>query len=434
MIPVVAIIFAGFGYAMIRRSATQVELAQLPETPTASQDQISGGQGTSPESPLSLRPQRYPDPVPAELVTGPSIELASGESKIIISTIPALADVEVRLDNQTALTDANGVVAFATSDTSDLDDRISSARTEFQQGEDLRATFTRLRRIASNHYSMAFDIHRPLSFSFVGVNGEIVDTERIGSTTLKNSLGGVTPDIDLTEPLWVFSERVVSTQRGPELRDIEWSVESVTVRDTNVVNRAQIRFFPREREHIEIPVLFFSANFKVTDMFFGFPTGDIIELTYPDGDVLFHELDQDGTLELASLPRGDYHVMIDGSGPRIARPVVLSRNQQVELDMLSWLDIALVGFTGLFFMTVPVFLGRRSRWRDERNLGFVQKTVDHETSGRPTSRPEEVGLEGDPNLNPDTLPTPVAEEVWDELLSIIAGPSGSSTPSGRAND
>lgn len=297
------------------------------------------------------------------------------DSEVIVSTIPSLPGVVINFDDQTATTNSDGIATFLSTSNEGIADRIQVSTPEIEQPDILRAKYDRLYRIDNLHYALAFDIQRPVTFSFVGVNGERVDHDRIGATNLKNSLGGLTPEVPLDQPLWVYSERVVSIQGGAEVRAIEWSVESVMVRGVNVVNRAQIRFFPREQSHVEITVLFFSAKFAITDMFFGFPRGEIIELSFPDGEIVRHELDDNGELFLSSLPRGEYSVMIDGSGPRIARPLVLSRNQEVNLDMLTWLDIIVVGLIGLSFLIGPVVLGRwirhsRAEKVDGRNLAI----------------------------------------------------------------
>ncbi len=279
---------------------------------------------------------------------------------IEISTIPPLVGVVVQVDDQTSTTDDDGIARFRTDRRANLQQRITVVTADIDRdAEGYRADYARLYRIDSRNYALAFDLHLPLTFSFSGSNGENIDAETIDALNLKNSLGGVVPDVPLDRPIWVHAQRVVSTQRGPELRDIEWSIESVLVSETNVVNRAQVRFLPSEGSHIAVPLLFFSATFRIADMFFNTPAGSSIELTYPDGMVLTHPLDDDGVLTIDSLPRGEYHAVVIGSGPKISRPVALSRNQDLELELLSWLDIALVVLVVAMFISLPVVAGRR---------------------------------------------------------------------------
>jgi hypothetical protein len=92
------------------------------------------------------------------------------------------------------------------------------------------------------------------------------------------------------------------------------------------------------------------VRFQTKDAFFGFPVGSAIRLRFPTGRVERHELDENGRALLPSLPRSDYEVTVDGPGFSFSRPVRLSRNQEVELEVLSYLDIGLAMFVGLAFV------------------------------------------------------------------------------------
>ncbi len=332
----------------------------------------------------------------------------SDESIFIVSTVPVVPGVTVTLDGKSKVTDSSGVAFFGTKVHTDPTDRIVVVTPDVSPNETEKAHFTRLYRMASNHYALAFDIERPATFSFVGVNGEEVDVDTIESVDLKNSLGGQEEGIPLDRPVWLYSERVVSESGGPQVRDIEWSVESVTVRGVNLVHRAQTRFLPRERSDIKLELLFFSAHFQITDMFFGSARTGTIELTYPDGEVITHQLDADGELFLPSVPRGEYQVLIDSSGPRIARPVVISRNQEVNLDLLTWLDITIVGVAGSLFLVVPLVIGRRLR----------RRTKSREAVAVPFEE-----LAAQLAESSESLDSPVIAIERDDFLSLVLEPS-----------
>jgi hypothetical protein len=90
-------------------------------------------------------------------------------------------------------------------------------------------------------------------------------------------------------------------------------------------------------------LLFYRTEVIVKDAFFGFPIGDAVLVTSPDGRVDRFPLAENGTVNLPSLPRGDYSIVVEGPGPGMARPVAISRNQVLDLKFYSWLDIGLVG-------------------------------------------------------------------------------------------
>jgi hypothetical protein len=133
-------------------------------------------------------------------------------------------------------------------------------------------------------------------------------------------------------------------------KSLRYTVESVRIKGANVVNAGQQRFRPSETPRFPVQVLLYAARFKTRDAFFGFPLGSAVRLTFPDGRVERHELAKNGELVLRSLPRSDYEVTVDAPGFSFSRPVSLSRNQVVELEILSYLDIGLSMFVFAAFM------------------------------------------------------------------------------------
>lgn len=326
------------------------------------------------------------------LTCGTPVAAQSSESTdtntLLIDTLPVTPGTIVTIEGQTAITGPDGSTSFQLDSMSDLSERIKvDGATISGPNDEWRAQFARLYRRDQSHYTVAMDHFHPIEFSFTGTNGEVIAIDRIEELNLKSSIGDELADVDLTSDIWVQSQRVVSTQQGPEVRDIEWSIESAFVESSNIVNRSQVRFFPAEVQHIDVPVLFFSARFKVHDMFFLSPSGDAVELTYPDDRVVVHDL-ENGELFLESMPRGEYKIVVLGAGPKIARPVVLSRNQEMDLEFLTWLDMSLVGVGLLVFVSLPLLIGVRRRRRKRNALlsadGGDQQVVDKSQPQNPT--------------------------------------------------
>ena len=109
-----------------------------------------------------------------------------------------------------------------------------------------------------------------------------------------------------------------------------------------MVHRGQQRFFPAEARNLQLRLLLFSARFEVRDALLGFPIGSAVLLEYPNGRLLRQALGPGGELTLESLPRGDYRVSVDALGISSSRPIALSGDQDVRLQVISWLDIAIV--------------------------------------------------------------------------------------------
>jgi hypothetical protein len=157
--------------------------------------------------------------------------------------------------------------------------------------------------------------------------------------TLK-SRTGVRTVVQKGAEVWLQGSRVVPFAGELVSKDIEYQVERAYVDGANVVNRAQQRFTPSQTTTLPVRLLFYALKITTRDALFGFPVGEAVELKYPSGRVVTHDL-KDGKLTLPSLPRGTYDVKVVASGISFTRPVSVSRNQQVELKVISWLDMIL---------------------------------------------------------------------------------------------
>ena len=96
---------------------------------------------------------------------------------------------------------------------------------------------------------------------------------------------------------------------------------------------------------------------------FRFPIGKGIELTYPDGHMEEFFFDaENAEVVITGLARGSYSARIIGAGGSAPpTPVHLSRDQNIELLMLSYLDIALI--IGIpFIIALAFFLIGRPYW------------------------------------------------------------------------
>jgi hypothetical protein len=173
---------------------------------------------------------------------------------------------------------------------------------------------------------------------------------------------------DSPDAQWLKAGRVVRRVNGLEVTEIQYSVESAMVAGSNVVHRAQQRFYPSESQQWPVQLLLYSASFSARDAIFGFPIGSGINLTYPDGHVEAYEFGPSAELSLELLPRGEYKVQVTGRGYSPPSPVALSRDQVVSLQVVSYLDLAVmfsviaVPALGLFLITRPHLLrGLRRR-------------------------------------------------------------------------
>jgi hypothetical protein len=153
------------------------------------------------------------------------------------------------------------------------------------------------------------------------------------------------------------ASRVLLTGAGVRSRPIEYAVERVEIDGANVVHRSQRRFFPLRAARVRVPLLLYSARFVATDALFGGRGGRAVLLRYPNGRIARLPL-RDGIARAVGLPRGQYRVQADAPGYAFERPLWLSRDQVVDLRIVSYLDFAVV-FGGLAMVALGLLLAGR---------------------------------------------------------------------------
>jgi hypothetical protein len=213
-----------------------------------------------------------------------------------------------------------------------------------------RGVQARLDRWYAKRGVVAIAFYHRVEPTYVDLQGHRVDPSLVQAVTVKGLQAG-RYTFTGPRPRWLQVSRVVS-RAGGRLRSksLQYSVQAAYVRDSNVVVVGKQRFRPSETRRFPVQLLLYSAKFKTRDAFFGFPIGSAVRLQYPNGRVERHELGDNGELQLPSLPRSDYKVKVDAPGFSFARPVSLSRDQRVELEVLSYLDIGLALFVVTAFL------------------------------------------------------------------------------------
>lgn len=236
-----------------------------------------------------------------------------------------------------------------------------------------------------------FETTRAVTFSFVDLDGRPVDNERVTAMTLKNSLG-VLFEIDPTMfdmAVVLPSQRAVQSFDGYVAKDIYYTVQDVVIDGSNTVNRSQQKFLPAEVTAVEVETQFYNVTISVTDALFGYANGDAALVRWPDAHESRHEV-IDGVTALY-LPRGDYEMRVDGPGLQTWRPVSVSRDQDIELELFSYVDIVVLVLSTLAVAIVLVIIGRRRHHARHRETGYftdVSPQVPAQVQGADAERSE----------------------------------------------
>jgi hypothetical protein len=201
----------------------------------------------------------------------------------------------------------------------------------------------------------AFRAFYPFNFRFLGPEGQAIKRTDVHRMLIRSGIGQsiVRTGPDIHRPWMLEAQRVVSRQGGPVISNIQYRVRTVLVSGTNVVTQSRESFYPATARYSWINLIYFKVKFTAFDAFFKFPIGDGVLITYPDGKTEMRAFEKDGQILIPALPRGRYQVSVDAPGFSFTRPLALTRDQDVQLQVISYVDIAVVL---LLLMTLAITL------------------------------------------------------------------------------
>jgi hypothetical protein len=262
-----------------------------------------------------------------------------------IRTVPANPGLPFNFGGTEFVSDALGVARVQISPTFDASLRPKTGDKQIAPGVVER--FARWRTHNGDIYA-TYEMYYQVSLAFVDLAGHPVDPARVTKVDLKSAIGSQI-SVSADKPFTVLGQRVVPLAGELEAKDVTYAAEDVVVDGASVIHVAQQRFTPSKQNVWTITLLFYSAHISVRDALFGFPLDTSVAVTFPDGHVVAMRA-KDGELSLTALARGDYRVVAQGWGISFSRPVALSRDQQVELKFISYLDVAVA--MGLLLLVV----------------------------------------------------------------------------------
>ena len=322
------------------------------------------------------------------------IPMASVEADMLIQpanatirTIPAMAGIKFKFDGHIYTSNENGFVSFQVNKSGtyllevmpvDTELLLPNTTMEFSRWND--NIFTSRREIyfpRTRPIEAGFIFNYLVNEVFYDSTGAIVDPARISSMTLKGL--GRTYTFDRAGPIWLPANRL-ARRIGEKLQSqgIVYYFKDIQIDGANVINKSQQSFHLRPNDVWSINVLLYSIRFSSRDAMFRFAIGSGIELTYPDGhiDTFFFDSSK-SEIEIPSLARGSYSAtVISNGGSAPSTPIHLSRDQDVELLVLSFLDMAIIFGAPLLLALTLFFIGRPHQLRKLRRISPFQKQTN----------------------------------------------------------
>jgi len=321
-----------------------------------------------------------------------AVDARTQPGTLVLQTVPALKGVRFSADGSTVTTDAKGVARLPVRRFIGLEDRLKVPKTQISA--DTIVELDRIvgdpqRGVRGRPIPVGLRVTRLVRWGFIDLADRSVPAARITEMRIRSNIGEAVRvrGPDLTKPRWVLAGRTVHTQAGLLSKDLYWVVDSVVVEGAHVVNKAQQRFEPNKTRAWEIRLMFYRVTVQARDLVFGMPTGRVLQVRRPDGTVTQHRLDTRAQTHLDALPRGSYGLTVLGTPVKLARPVMISKDQAIELRVVTAADIAAVGAAGLVVALGLLLIGRpRLRSRVFRRRADGAPELSAEPANRAAAR------------------------------------------------
>ena len=121
---------------------------------------------------------------------------------------------------------------------------------------------------------VGLNIFHKVNLKFVDLDGFPVDPSRITSISIRSIQGDVFT-LKPGDTPWLPASRTARYQTGLEKTDLLYSVNSVTIDGSNVVNSAQQRFYAKTDDTWSISLLLYSLHITARDASARFSNGQV---------------------------------------------------------------------------------------------------------------------------------------------------------------
>lgn len=301
---------------------------------------------------------------------------SAGSATLELVTVPAVPEARFLFDGQELVTDAGGV-ARALVPTGSAPHTLQLVNPAIElpgntaefvrwwghglRDEGFNPAITDLRVRRNVKIQVGFRMSYEVTFAFADQLRNPVGSERVSAIALRNDTGQ-TEIVPRGQPARLTGVRPVLERSALIAKSATYSVQSIEIDGSNAVTAGEQRFAPAQEQAIAVTVPLQSVRFRAHDLLLGSPIGKAVEMTYPDGRVASVPLDPSGEVGLTGLVRGSYKLRAEAPGYAPVQPVELSRSQTVNLRVLTYGNMAILGGSAALLLG-GLFLGRRYRRR-----------------------------------------------------------------------
>jgi hypothetical protein len=319
---------------------------------------------------------RPPRPHPHKIPVVPRPHPHRPVAVVEIQTVPSLPGAAFLLDGRRLVADNQGIVRTSVTTGNALHSLSVATSTAEQSGrqmefvrwgipgdsdENFKPAVTKLAIRHNVRIQAAYKVSYLVSYRLVDQSGAAVARSRAGQVALRGETGYVAVS-NAGDKVRLPGIRLLSQNGAVVAKELVYDVQRVMVDGSNVVQVGSQRFRPAQAQQLDIPLQLRTAHFTAHDLLFQRPLGASLDVVYPNGRTRREAL-SGGQVTLESLARGNYRVQVNGAGISFLRPIALSRNQYVDLPVISYLDLAVVSSAALAALGGLLFVGVRRRRR-----------------------------------------------------------------------
>ena len=339
---------------LLSRQTRLVHGVLTPIPVTWSVDRVVSGPGVS----LTTKNARFDPYVHRQW----PLSLEPVHGVVEIRTVPSTPGVLFALDGATITTGADGTASAPVTDLNNVKDRLKLATSQTSGG--LSVSALRVNKLPPRHPGerrlvAALDVRRPVQLRFFDLASRPVPVARIHD--LRMSYGGNDVRLvgdELSAPVLLLDQ--VATRIGSdwESRQVRYTLSSVRVDGSEAVFNGRQNFRPEDASTWSISLAVFHLSVTTRDALFGSEVGSHLVVTRPDGSRFAGQIGKTGEAVFPSLVRGLYQLRIDSAVAGGKTSVLVSRNDAVNLRVVTLTDAAIIIAVVVIMVPLSIFGGR----------------------------------------------------------------------------
>jgi hypothetical protein len=290
-----------------------------------------------------------------------TVRLAPVAGTVRVLTLPRTAGVQFDVNGTSLTTGRNGIGVASVGDLNNVKTGLTLASSTAGRYQVSALRVSKLKSIVSRQRRLlaAIDVRRGVTLRFVDSHGRSVPASRIDEVGLTTGSSSVTSLIgtEIGVPALLLTRVAERVGSGWDTRSITYSLASVKINGANAVFAGRQRFAPQTSSIWTIDLSVFSMTLTVRDALFGSKIGTSTVLTRPDGSRIDATVNANAPNLLTGMVRGLYTLKIDAAVMGGSTSILVSRDDHLELRVITLLDTVIIALGGALFLPAVVMLG-----------------------------------------------------------------------------